>query len=466
MANLTLCSGSSTGLISFSGAFNGTVYNWTNDNTSIGLAANGSGDIASFAAINNGTTAVTATITVTPSYTNVTTCSGSSTTFTITVYPLATLSNLQTTSVCDGSNATITLNGLLANSISDITYQINGGPTQTLTGIISDASGTASFTIPVTFANNGQTLTITSVSSSINNGPSCLQTFNLSTTLNVNPRPTAVISGSQTIGCTGGATLSVNYLGTGPWTFTYSTDNCATTTTVTTSSNPYTFNVSPMITTSYKICSLNDSYCPAIPSDYSDSVVTVTVDCVILPVTITNSKAWQDGAVVRVGWTSQQEINIDHYELERALDAQHFTSLGIVVAKNSGLSSDYLMTDNYPVAGNNYYRIKIVDKSGNITYTSTMVVNIGKGIARIFLYPNPALKHIFNLQMNNVNAGKYKLMVYDAAGRVVISRDVEHFEGSSTEQIFLPASTASGAYRVVLLSNEKSIFSTTLIVAD
>jgi hypothetical protein len=118
------------------------------------------------------------------------------------------------------------------------------------------------------------------------------------------------------------------------------------------------------------------------------------------------------------------------------------------------------------VAGNNYYRIKVVDKSGNISYTSVVVVNIGKGIARIFLYPNPALKHIFNLQMNNVNAGKYKLMVYDARGRVVISRDIEHFGGSSTQQILLPNGTASGAYRVVLLSNEKSIFSTTLIVAD
>ena len=118
------------------------------------------------------------------------------------------------------------------------------------------------------------------------------------------------------------------------------------------------------------------------------------------------------------------------------------------------------------MAGNNYYRIKIVDKSGNISYTSVMVVNIGKGIARIFLYPNPALKHIFNLQMNNVNAGKYKLMVYDARGRAVISRDIEHFGGSSTQQILLPNGTASGAYRVVLLSNEKSIFSTTLIVAD
>jgi hypothetical protein len=187
---------------------------------------------------------------------------------------------------------------------------------------------------------------------------------------------------------------------------------------------------------------------------------------IVLPVTITNIKAWQDGSVIKIGWTSQQEINIDHYEIEKALDAQHFTYLGSVVAKNSGLSSDYLFADNSPATGNNYYRIKVVDKNGSVSYTSIVVVNIGKGIARIFLYPNPALKHLFYLQMSNVNAGKYKLMVYDAAGKVVISRDVEHFGGSSTQQIMLPAGTANGAYRVVLLSNEKAIYSTTLIVAD
>lgn len=186
---------------------------------------------------------------------------------------------------------------------------------------------------------------------------------------------------------------------------------------------------------------------------------------IVLPVTITNIKAWQDGAAIKVGWTSQQEINIDHYEVEKALDAQHFKYLGDVVAKNNELTSNYLFTDYSPATGNNYYRIKVVDKNGALGYTSIVVVNVGNGIAKIYVYPNPALQHIFNLQMNNVNAGNYKLIVYDAAGRVVISKDVEHFGGSSTQQIVFPAGTASGAYRVVLLSNKKAIYSTPLIVA-
>jgi len=74
--------GAATTAIHFTGT--ATTYTWTNDNPSIGLAANGSGDIPSFTAVNNGQTVVTATITVTPSNAS---CAGSSVTFKIAVNP-------------------------------------------------------------------------------------------------------------------------------------------------------------------------------------------------------------------------------------------------------------------------------------------------------------------------------------------------------------------------------------------
>jgi|GEM_PF-2192927 len=63
--NQSVCNNSNTAAINFSGT--GTaLYNWTNNTTSIGLAASGTGNIASFQALNSGTTPVTATITATP----------------------------------------------------------------------------------------------------------------------------------------------------------------------------------------------------------------------------------------------------------------------------------------------------------------------------------------------------------------------------------------------------------------
>jgi hypothetical protein len=83
-----LCNATATTAINFSGFVPGTVFNWTNNTTSIGLAASGTGNIASFTATNTGSAPVVATITVTPSYTNAgTTCTGTPITFTITVNP-------------------------------------------------------------------------------------------------------------------------------------------------------------------------------------------------------------------------------------------------------------------------------------------------------------------------------------------------------------------------------------------
>lgn len=60
----TVINGSNTTAINFPGT--GCVYNWVNDNPNIGLAASGTGNIASFKAINNGNTPIVATITATP----------------------------------------------------------------------------------------------------------------------------------------------------------------------------------------------------------------------------------------------------------------------------------------------------------------------------------------------------------------------------------------------------------------
>jgi YVTN family beta-propeller protein len=62
----TVCAGTTTTAINFTGSPTGGRYYWTNDDPSIGLAASGTGDISSFTAINTNPYSHTATITVTP----------------------------------------------------------------------------------------------------------------------------------------------------------------------------------------------------------------------------------------------------------------------------------------------------------------------------------------------------------------------------------------------------------------
>ena len=79
-----------------------TTYAWTNDNVAIGLAANGSGNI-SFDATNTGTEPISATITVTPTFSNAgEDCIGDSEQFEITINPAGQINAIASQQLCNG----------------------------------------------------------------------------------------------------------------------------------------------------------------------------------------------------------------------------------------------------------------------------------------------------------------------------------------------------------------------------
>ncbi|WP_413670965.1 gliding motility-associated C-terminal domain-containing protein [Mucilaginibacter sp. Mucisp86] len=82
LSTQTFNDGAATTPIHFTGT--ATTYTWTNGNPAIGLPSNGSGDIPSFTAVNNGQTVLSATITVTALNA---TCTGNSTIFKINIIP-------------------------------------------------------------------------------------------------------------------------------------------------------------------------------------------------------------------------------------------------------------------------------------------------------------------------------------------------------------------------------------------
>jgi len=179
-SSLNVSNGAVVGAISFSGSVSGTTYTWTNDNTSIGLGAVGTGNIASFTAVNTGSTPVIATITVTPSYTaSGTTCTGTARTFTITVNPSTTINPVPDVVYCNGVSTTAIQ---FSSPVTGTTFSWTNSNTSTGLG----ASGTGN--IPVfTATNNGtvpvvSTITVTPYLSGQPGNP-------ISFTITVNPQP-------------------------------------------------------------------------------------------------------------------------------------------------------------------------------------------------------------------------------------------------------------------------------------
>ena len=176
-ADQIVCNDAPTIAVIFNGVVSGTTYNWTNNNTSIGLAAIGSGNIASFTAINNGTAPVIATITVTPVANG---CTGSPMSFTITVNPSPIVNAISNATYC---------NNAAGSAISFSTPTTGGTATYNWTSTDDVGFGTSGIgNIAAYTATNATNSTVTaniSVTATINGCEGAPTSF----TITVNPTP-------------------------------------------------------------------------------------------------------------------------------------------------------------------------------------------------------------------------------------------------------------------------------------
>ncbi len=140
VADQTQCNGLPTSVLAFGSSFTGVNYSWTNNNTSIGLAASGTGNLPSFLASNTTTDTVLATIVVTPILNG---CAGTVLdTFTYIVRPTPTLSSAVTASICNGAtfgyNAASLVDGTTYEWVRDTVVGITQSPSSASSGGITE----------------------------------------------------------------------------------------------------------------------------------------------------------------------------------------------------------------------------------------------------------------------------------------------------------------------------------------
>jgi len=140
-ADITVCNGDPIPPSTYASVPVGGTFNWSNSDPTIGLAASGSGDTPLFNAINNGTTPVIATITVTPTLNG---CEGLPVTYTITINPTPAAPTVASITICPDDSATLyaTAPGGTYNWFDSISggNLINTGDSLVLPSLNSDTS--------------------------------------------------------------------------------------------------------------------------------------------------------------------------------------------------------------------------------------------------------------------------------------------------------------------------------------
>ena len=139
-----------------------------------------------------------------------------------------------------------------------------------------------------------------------------------------------------------------------------------------------------------------------------------------LPVTIINLQAQQQKSIIKVDWTSVTEINVADYEIQRSSNALNFNTIGSLTAKGNGTQKvNYTFNDVQPLHGDNYYRIKAVDKDGKIMYSNTVLVNMVNDKIITVVYPNPA-KDILHVETN----GSATFSLINQSGKILLTTNI------------------------------------------
>ena len=142
-----------------------------------------------------------------------------------------------------------------------------------------------------------------------------------------------------------------------------------------------------------------------------------------LPAHLSSLSANRQNTAVLLEWQTLNEQNAAHFIIERSGDAVHFEQLGQVRASGSSSSvHQYSFRDLQPLSAVNFYRLRIVDEDGTYSYSKIVVVRFnGKGSIQAF--PNPVHSQLY-LQLN-LPAGRTRLQLMDATGRLVQVMDVQ-----------------------------------------
>ncbi len=126
----------------------------------------------------------------------------------------------------------------------------------------------------------------------------------------------------------------------------------------------------------------------------SIAAINVTVDCP-LPVKLLNFDLSMEQNIVQLNWATTSETNSDYFQIERSQNAKDWITIGSVNAQGeSAQLKQYRYTDAMPLAGENLYRLKMIDQDMTFAYSRIRSLNIDSEVDRLSIYPNPATDYI------------------------------------------------------------------------
>jgi len=171
----------------------------------------------------------------------------------------------------------------------------------------------------------------------------------------------------------------------------------------------------------------------------------------VLPLSLTSFTAKPQQQNVVLNWTSASEQNFSHFVLQRSADGISFAPLETIASNTSGR---YSFVDQQPVAGVSYYRLQMVDRDGQYTYSPVIAVNSARNVEGT-VFPNPA-RNTISVHLFSEEAKTEKLSVCAVSGAILKTESVQLQRGIVTKQLDI-SGLPKGVYYIHLDSSQATL---------
>ncbi len=151
-----------------------------------------------------------------------------------------------------------------------------------------------------------------------------------------------------------------------------------------------------------------------------------------LPLNIVSFSATQKGNTTLLKWTSENEINVSHFNIQHSINGKDFETIGTI---NAGKNNYEFIDNKLPSIYEKFtinYRLQIVDKDGSKTYSIIKHINVNarQQNFNISLYPTIATSTV-NIAFETNNCVNIYLQIINTNGQIVDTKNMKSANGAN-----------------------------------
>ncbi|NOT52261.1 MAG: hypothetical protein HOP10_13395 [Chitinophagaceae bacterium] len=142
-----------------------------------------------------------------------------------------------------------------------------------------------------------------------------------------------------------------------------------------------------------------------------------------IPLKLLSFTAERRPGISYLKWSTENEYNVDHFDVQRSYNGAIYQTIGNVAARNTSSLQHYFFEDHSTLNGLAYYRIKSIDIDGKFSYSNIVVLSESNLYSGGIVVLNPAHDNITILNRSG-NGGLFAYRLFNSGGQLVSSGNV------------------------------------------